>query len=363
MSTSNLDERNLALQPDVSLINEDVMQQIYDLMPEDKPFTDAIGSRDDKNHYVEWVNEQLEPADPDNARVDGSDSTGNDTKIGNRYGNYHQIATKIVRVSDRGRESDTIGASDELIRQLMKRQKALRRDVEASLTSNNVADPGTASAAPANDATGASKTAGLGAWIMTNNVGPGDFSAATLSGTTGGYPDTAATAGTKAAGSETNVKAAMELAYMEGGNPTIAMSTPKAITGLSSYMFTSSARIATFQSSVPQGNRTVASSGNGNTGGGVVAQGSVNMFVTDFGTVELTPNRFQPEVAAGVSDLYLIDTDYWEVGYLQGYETKPLARTGLAENREISVDFALCAMNERSSAAVRSIDTAIPWIA
>jgi len=360
MSTANTDERNLALKEAGGLINEDVMQQIYDLMPEDKPFTDAIGSRSDKNHYVEWVNEALEAANPDNARIDGSDSTDNDTVLGNRYGNYHQIASKIVRVSDRGRSSDTIGASDELIRQLMKRQKALRRDVEASLTSNNVADPG---ANTTGDATGASTTAGIGSWIMTNNVGPGDFVAPTLSGTTGGYPDTAATAGTAAAGSEANIKAAMQLAFLEGGNPTLCMSTPAAITLLSTYMFTSSARIATFQSSVPQGNRTTASSGNGNSGGGVVAQGSVNMFVTDYGTLELVPNRFQPEVSTGVSDMYLIDTDYWEVGYLQGYETKSLARTGLAENREITVDFALCAMNERASAALRSIDTTTPWVA
>lgn len=88
MSTANLDERNLALQPEISLINEDIMQEIYDLMPEDKPFTDAIGSTTSSNHYKEWVSEQLEAADPDNARIDGSESTGNDTVIGNRYGNY-----------------------------------------------------------------------------------------------------------------------------------------------------------------------------------------------------------------------------------------------------------------------------------
>jgi len=359
MSAANLDERNLALQPDVSLINEDLMQKISDLSPEDKPFTDAIGTTTSRNHYKEWVSEVLEAADPDNARIDGSDSTGDDTVLGNRFGNYHQLATKIVKVSDRGRNSDTVGSSDELVRQLMQRQKALKRDVEASLTSANAAIAG---AVTGTDATGASKSAGIGAWIITNNVGPGDFAASTLSGTTGGFPG-APTAGTAEAGSETNVRAAMRLAYLEGGNPTIAMSTPECIELFSSYLFTSSARVATLQSNAPQGNRSGTASGNGNAGGGVVAQGSVNLFVTDYGTLELCPNRFQPEVSAGVSDLYLIDPDYWEVGYLQGYETKSLARTGLAENREISVDFTLCAVNERSSASVRSIDTTTPFVA
>jgi len=143
MATSNLDERNLALQPVGGLVNEDVMQAIYDLSPEDKPFSDAIGTRSDSNAYVEWIAETLEAANPDNARIDGSDSTANETRLGNRFGNYHQLATKTVQVSDRGRNVDTIGSSDELVRQLMQRQKALRRDVEASLCSNNIADPGT----------------------------------------------------------------------------------------------------------------------------------------------------------------------------------------------------------------------------
>jgi len=50
--------------------------------------------------------------------------------------------TKTVRVSDRARNSDTVGASDELIKQLTKRQKGLRRDEEAAYVSKNVAIPG-----------------------------------------------------------------------------------------------------------------------------------------------------------------------------------------------------------------------------
>jgi len=360
MSTANTDERNLSLQEAGGLVHEDVMDKIYSVSPEDRPFSDAIGSDDSDNHYKEWVEEVLEAANPDNARIDGSDSTGNDSVLGNRFGNYHQLASKTVRVSDRGRNVDSIGTSDQLLSQLMRRQKALRRDVEASLTSNNIADPG---ANTTGDATGASSCAGIGSWIITNNVGPGDFVAAELSGTTGGFPDTIAVVGTKEAGTEANLREAIRLAYMEGGNVTMAMSRPEVIEKMSAYLFTSSARVATLQSNAAQGNRTNAGTGNGNSGGGVVAQGSVNLFVGDFATVELVPNRFQPESAAGVADLYLIDTDYWSTSFLQGYETKDLARTGLADNREITVDYTLCSLAERSSAAVRSLDTTLDWTA
>ena len=358
MSTANTDERNLALQEAGGLVHEDLMDKIFDIDPVDLPFTDAIGQRTSTNHYSEWVSEVLEAATPDNATIDGADAVGNDAVLGNRFGNYHQLADKTVRVSDRGRNSDTVGSSDELVRQLSRRQKGLRRDVEASLASDNPAVAGDGTSA-------ASKCAGIGAWIITNNVPANTgFVHGGLSGTTGGFPDAANTPGTKGAGSETAVRAAMRLAYMEGGDPTMAMSTPPVIEAFSSYLFTSSARVATLQSNAPQGNRTGSGAGNGNTGGGVVAQGSVNLFVTDYGTLELVPNRFQPDVIADeAADLYLVDPDYWEVGYLQGYQSRELARTGTAENRQITVDYTLCALNERSSSAVRTIDTALSFTA
>jgi hypothetical protein len=148
----------------------------------------------------------------------------------------------------------------------------------------------------------------------------------------------------------------MEAAYMNGGNPTMAMSVPTAIQILSDYLFTSSARVATLQSNAPQGNRTDNGTGNGNSGGGITAQGAVNIFVTNFGTLELVPNRFQPESAAGEADMYLIDPTTWERSYIQGYQTNPLARDGAAEKRQITVDVALCALNPEGNAVYADID-------
>ena len=105
------------------------MQKINNISPVTRPFCDSIGSGTATNTFKEWPIESLEPATPNNARVDGSSSDGiNDTVTGERIGNYCQQATKTVRVSDRGRNVNTVGGSDELIRQLMRRQQALRRD-------------------------------------------------------------------------------------------------------------------------------------------------------------------------------------------------------------------------------------------
>ena len=362
MSLDNLDAVNLAAVPVGGTIHEDVMDAIYDVSPVDRPFCDAIGSDTSDNTLKEWVREQLEASNPDNARVDGSSSAGlNDTVTGERIANYHQIMSKTVRVSDRGRNSNTIGSSDELVRQLMKRQKALRRDEEAALVSQNIAVAGDGN-------TVAGKLAGVAGWIGTGQaatntdrgVGGAD---PILSGNPGGYPTTKQVNGTIRALSETTIKSMMRAAYENGGNPTIAMSVPSVIEVLSDYLFTSSARVATLQSDAAQGNRTDNGTGGGRSGGGVVAQGSVNILVTNFGTLELVPNRFQPDSSTGGADLYLIDPDLWERSYLQGYETKELARDGLAENREITVDATLCSLNEEGNAIVADIDYSLAGVA
>ena len=128
MADINLTAVDMAAVPVDGMINEDLMQKIFDVSPVDLPFTDSIGKATSGNFKKDWVRESLAAADPNNARVDGSDSSGDDTVVGERLSNYHQIMSKIIKVSDRGREVDSIDSSDELIRQLMKRGKEIRRD-------------------------------------------------------------------------------------------------------------------------------------------------------------------------------------------------------------------------------------------
>ena len=70
--------------------------------------------------------------------------------------------------------------------------------------------------------------------------------------------------------------------YEEGGEVSVLMSTPSVITAISTYMFNETARIATLQAD--QGKSTEKAK----------ALASVNVIVSDFGTVKLVPNRLQP---------------------------------------------------------------------
>jgi hypothetical protein len=314
-----------------------------------------------KQTHTEWVREALANPNKDNALIDGADATGNDILTGERFGAYTQIAGKVVKVSDRGRDVNSVGSSDELIRQLMRNQKSLRRDEEAIFTSHNTTVIG--------DSSTASITAGVGGWIgvkvdnvvsNTTSRGAGGADPTTNgSGGEGGTPIVAPVAGTTRALSETDVREVLREAYMNGGNITMAISTPAVIEKFSSYLFTSSARVATMQTDINQSNRTAASSGNGNAGGGVVAQGSVNIYVSDFQTIELVPDRFMPQADTDNDSLFLIDPTTWEAAFLSGYRTRDLARVGTATNRQITFDCALVSRNPEANGIVADLNATL----
>lgn len=326
------------------LIREDVMDEIFSIDPVDLPYMDMASRGTADNPYKEWTKESLAaPAIP-TAIVDGAVAPAAGSFTEARIGDHCEINVKTVSVSDRANQSDTIGYANRMVHELMVRQKELKRGMETGLLSNK------ASVAPTDSVAG--QYAGCGAMFTT--------AANIINGTTGGFSSgifTAPTPGAAAALTETNVRLAMSAAYKAGGNPRIMMSVPEMIEKFSAYLFTASARIATLMSQ----NTTVKEDSYGKQG--ITAVGSVNTFVTDFGTLELTPNRTQIQYTVGGTttccNVYLFDPDYWEVAYLQGIQVKELGETGLTSGRLMSVDYTNCALQEKSSAVLMGQNTAV----
>lgn len=323
------------------LIREDVMNQIWDISNIPLPFTDMISSDGCDNSYAEWTTDKLAAPNINNAVVDGSDATGNDAKGGARVGNQCQISVKNVIVTERAGAEDTIGRANELTYQIMERQKELRRDREAIYL--------TQQASQADD--GDTTPGKLGAFFswLTTNVSRG------ATGANGGFANgvvAAPSPGTPRALSETMIRDICQSVYQQGGNPSVLMSTPTLIRKLSEYMFTSSARIATMMSDV------------GQSRGAKVAQGSVNVFVTDFGvTMEMVANRLQPVVTGNVVNVGIIDPAYVRESFLIGYQTKDLSKTGLTEKRLMSVDGTLKVLNEAAHGVIADIDQTLAVVA
>jgi hypothetical protein len=359
MSTANLDSADMKAVAKGGLIREDVMNKIWDISKIPLPFTDAIGSETSVNAYKEWTTDALLapsvlPTAPTtivlNARVDGSDAAArNDTVTGARVGNHHQISDKIIRTSFRLDASDVIGRTKELSYQMMRRQQELRRDVEAAALMNNasVADDG---------ASTAGVSGGLPTWLTSNTV-------LGASGVVGGFQSSGVTLkrtyGTAVALTETNVRNVAQSIYLQGGDPTFMMAPPAIIRRFSEYLFTSSARVATLYSDI------------GQKAEAATAMGSVNVFVTDFGTLKMVPNRLQlpytgtPASTTGTyttqggagttGDVFILDPSYLAISYLKGYRTEDLAKTGLAENKQMSVDWTLIVNTEKSHGMIADV--------
>jgi len=350
MSTANLDSADLKAVALNGLIREDVMNKIWDISKIPLPFTDMIGKGSAKNSYKEWTTDELAAPDVANAVVDGADASGNDTETGERVGNHHQTSDKVVRVSYRADASDTIGRAKELGYQLSRRQQELRRDVEAIALLNqaSIADNGDAVAG---------KVGGLPTWMRTNTVNlttPVGFNNTTGVTTV----PTATTDGITL--TEASIRDVVESIHQGGGDPTVLMSTPGVIRKISEYLFTSSARVATLMSD------------QGKSSEKATALGSVNVFVTDFGTLRLVPNRLQqlydavyanPSLTADFADVFILDPAYLQMCYLYGYRTDVLAKTGLAENRQMAVDWSLIVNTEKAHGIIASVDPTVAMTA
>jgi len=355
MSTANLDAVDLK---DVNLqgwIHEDVMNQIFNISRIPLPFTDAVGSSSHDNQYFSWNVDKLSQPVTTGQTIDGADITPGVGSTGERMGNHSEIRTKSVAVSTRAQEVNSIGFANALAYQITKLQQDLRRDVEATALSNNPSIVATE--------TVAGQTAGLAAWlvgdvdVLGNAVAAGSENVIRgAGGADGGWYATAAnslvaasTPGTAVALTETAIRDVMENVYTKGGDPSVLMTTPAVKRIISEYLFTSSARIAT---NISQGGEGASVR---------EASGAFDVFLTDFGTLRLVPNRLQPHYNGTTNDyVFIMDPSYLELSYLQGYRTEPLAKSGLSDKRVISVDWGLKVLNFDAMGGVADVLNTAP---
>ena len=337
MSTTNFDRFDLATEGDN--VREDLTDVIYNISPTEVPFQANAGRGNADQTLHEWQIDELAAVDTGNAAIDGADFGADSSDPAQRIGVFCQISIKYIAVSRRANIVNKAGRKSELAYQIAKKGKELRRDVEAIATLNQATLQG--------NSTTASLTAGLGAWIATNTfrgVGGAD---PTLSGGTFGQPTTAATDGTPEALSETNMLQVLRECYIAGGNPNMMMCGTTVKQRFSNYMFTANARIATQRQDQGPVNR-----------GGVSVVGAVDVYVSDFTVLDVVPNRFQRE-----RDFWILDTEYWEISYLDGYKTETIAKIGDAERRHILVDWCVSSHNEAASGVVADVDETTAMVA
>lgn len=300
---------------------EELSNIIYNISPQDTPFMSNASRGTVTNSYFEWQLDSLAAA-AGNAQIDGDDSPSATAVVPTvRLGNYCQISRKIPMVTDRTRVIKTAGRSDELAYQIAKMGAELKRDQEYVL----IGGAGTAGGqiAAAGSTTTAPNTASLACFIKTNtNKGAGGADPTYTSTPTGVRTD-----GTQRNFSETILKDMQKQCFVSGGKPTILMVGP--VNKQRTSGFAGIAALTAFTT--------------GNKEPSII--GAASVYVGDFGTVTVVPNRFQRE-----RDAFLLDPDYMEIAYLRPYRIEELAKSGDAEKRLLIVDYGLKVGTEKAHA-------------
>lgn len=310
-------------------IREDLADVIYSIAPEETPFMSNVGRKQVSNTLFEWQEDTLAAAG-DSAIIEGGAATSTQTAP-KRMQNYAQVNAKRVTISGTLEAVDKAGRNSELQYELARKSSELKRDMEFALTQNQIAVAG--------DASTARKTAGLESWLRTNTSrgsgGTTDGADPTLSGTTSGFPNAAptdASSDAERAFTETLLKTVIQEVWTEGGDPSILMvgaSNKQTVSGF--------AGIAAQRYMAP------------NDAPSTII-GAADVYVSDFGSVQVVPNRFQRNRTA-----FVLDPEYAEVGYLRDFEIQELAKTGDAEDRQIIVEFGLQVSNEKAHGVIADL--------
>lgn len=335
-------------------VREDFLEAIINIAPTQTPFMSGIGRGSADDVYTSWLQGTLAEPDDSNAAKDGADLGADSSARARRVGNLAQISTKSIVVTGRTDTVDKAGRASELSYQLALAAKALKRDMEAVLTSD------TQAAVPDADGDTASLLGALRACFR-DAVAPETDTALVGAGAganggvgAAGYP-TAATAGTARALTQTLLDTAIQAIYQNGGEADTMMLSPLMKTIVSTYLFSSSARVAALYSDV----------GQKSSAGGASAQTSVDIYISDFGAFKIIPNRhlgYQLSTGGGghagepTASVYLLDMALWSVLYLRTFRTKKIATSGDAEKRLLLVDYTLQYKEEMGNGVVADID-------
>jgi hypothetical protein len=372
MSNTNYDAFDLKSILAGGLIAEDVLNRVIDSSPVDTPFMSSIGSSSVSNNLFSWTLDRLLAPITGGQIVDGDSTNVDGSRTGTRIWNTSEIRTKSIIVSTRAEAVNTIGFMRSLVYQIQQRGKEMKRNVEATILSNNPGVLGTDIAAGTTAGLVAALTAGVyqpgtgtsftqGTWTpfttpyATGSVISAASSANSLGGGSatniGGYSNTTVPIGgsqpmalartavntAPSALAEADIRAVANQLYVNGANPTMLMSVPEIISRLSAYMFTSSARIA-----------TLINSGS-DSSGARTAVGSTNEFLTDFGvTLRFSANRQQLTTSytstgttAGAinSTLFIYDPSSIEMGILSPMKSVEQPVTGLQYSQQLQWDY------------------------
>lgn len=310
---------------------EELADKIWNITPDETPFTSLIGSKSVSSVHPEWQTDALETPSTSNNQQEGNDWSYDAITPTTRVGNYCQISEKTLIISATQDETSKAGRKSEVAYQLAKKGVALKTDMEVTMLSNQAASAGSG-----NGATNRT-LAGLRAWLATNDsLGSGGASGTFSNGIQG-----AATNGTQRAFTKALLDEVILSTYNAGGNADVLMVSPWVKTVFSRLL--DDADIVPLRKALNSGQATLVA--------------AADAYLSDFGLITVVPNRQMARAGAAVArNAFLIDPKMVKKGIFRDIAMHKPAKTGDAEKRVLNVEYTLLVMNEAAHGVVADLN-------
>jgi hypothetical protein len=302
-------------------MREDLSDVIYNISPTDTPFMSTIGKTKATAVYHEWQTDSLAAAAL-NVTVEGATASDATMSPTTRVGNRCQISQKTIKISNTLQAVDKAGRKSEKAYNLAKASAEIKRDMELTLLSNQIATNGDSSTARA--------LGGLQAWLSTTYSGG-------TSGVAGSGGTTARTNGTNRTFTEAFLQTAVRGVYTAGGNPKILMVTPAHKQTVSAF-----AGIAAQRYMAP-------------TNAPTTIIGAADVYLSDFGTLSVVPSRFMNSTNSADDVAFVLDPEMAAVAYLRPFQTNELAVTGDNESTQLLAEFTLEVKNQAAHGIIADL--------
>lgn len=294
-------------------IREDLEDIIYNIAPMDTVCFSRLSKSKATTVTHEWQTDTLDTASKSNQFTEGDDFSAQAITPTSRLKNYCQISRKDFVISRTSNIVNTAGRKQEVAYQTILKGKALKRDVESSIVSNNAATIAASNSARV--------FAGMETFIYTtNHIAATGQTTSTTPAPVSGVAGTAGTDGTATALVEADWKTALQQAWSMGGETDVILlpanlkSKSDAFTGLATRF------------------RNV------NEGDQAEIIGAADVYVSSFGRHNIQLSRYMR-----ASAVLFLDMSTWGLAWLDAIHMEAIAKSGDSEKRMLVGEYTLVA--------------------
>lgn len=291
---------------------EELADVIYNISPADTPVLSAAGKKNVSNVTFDWQTDQLQTNDATGS-LEGDEIVADATPATTRESNVCQINRVTARSTGSQEASDAAGMTSLLAYSMSLRAKELKRNMETAICGKQNKTAGNATTARA--------TRGIESWLSTN----------ASRGTSGQNSSGSVTDGTQRAFTEAMLKSVLKSGFDEGAEPTLLVVGGFNKQAVSGFTGRSNARAMIDENT---------------------ASNSVDVYISDFGTLNVVPSRFS-RARTGL----VLDPNMVSIAYLRDFETIDLAKTSDSSAKAMIVEYGVCMHNEAGHGIVADLTT------